>query len=80
MQVALDKSTDLNSTENCSILFLSQVTIDAWSGQGTRSREVAKRILDFVTRRNLALTMSYVPSGLNPADWFSQNLSKSDAI
>lgn len=47
----------------------SQVTIDAWSGRGTRSWEVAKRILDFVTRGNLALTMSYVPAGLNPADW-----------
>lgn len=40
----------------------SQITIHAWNGQGTRSREftpVTKRILDFVSRRNLALTMSY---------------------
>ena len=62
----------------------SQVTIHACSGQGTRSRgstQVAKRIFDFVTRRNLTLTMSYVLSRLNPADWFSwRNLSKSDAM
>lgn len=38
----------------------SQVTIHAWNGQCTRFREftlVEKRILDFITRRNLALTI-----------------------
>ena len=60
-----------------------QVTIHAWNGQDTRSREftlVAKRILDFVTRRNLALTMSYVPSRLNTVDLCLLNLSKSGAM
>ena len=60
-----------------------QVTINAWNGQDTRSREftlVAKRILDFVTSRNLALTMSYVPSRLNTVDLCSRNLAKSGAM
>ena len=61
----------------------SQVVIHAWSGRGSRSRdltELAKRIFQFVTQRNLSVSMSYVPSGSNPADWFSRKLSNSDAI
>ena len=61
----------------------SQVVIRAWSGRGSRSRdltELAKRIFQFVTQRNLSVSMSYVPSGSNPADWFSRKLSNSDAM
>ena len=61
----------------------SQVVIHAWSGRGSRSRdltELAKRIFQFVTQRNLSVSMSYVPSGSNPADWFSRKLSNSDAM
>ena len=41
---------------------------------------VAKRLCQLVTSRNIQLSMSYVPSGLNPADWFSRNLSKTESM
>ena len=60
-----------------------QVAIHASPRRASRSAvlaQAAKRIFVFVTQRNLALTMSYVNSESIPADWFSRNLSKSDAM
>ena len=60
-----------------------QVAIHASPGRASRSWELTqavKRIFVFVTQRNLVLTMSYVLSDSIPADWFSRNLSKSDAM
>lgn len=61
----------------------NQTVIDIWMGRGSRSRAlnaVAKRLFQLVTSRNIQLSMSYVPSGLNPADWFSRNLSKTESM
>ena len=58
-------------------------TLHAWQGRGPRSlklNEVARLIFHAVTKRNLALSMSYIRSDLNPADYFSRRLSDSDAM
>ena len=60
----------------------NQATLNAWHGRGPRSsklNQVAPQIFHVVTSKNLALSISYVPSGLNPAD-FSRRLSDSDAM
>jgi len=59
------------------------VTLHAWEGRGPRSlklTEVARRLFYEVTNRNLMLVMTYIPSKYNPADGFSRQLSKSDAM
>ena len=48
-------------------------TLHAWQGRGPRSlklNEVARLIFHAVTKRNLALSMSYIRLDLNPANYF----------
>ena len=61
----------------------SMVVFHAWSGRGPRSRklvQISRLILQFLVDINLSLEMSFVPSHLNQADWFSRRLSRSDAM
>ena len=61
----------------------SMVVFHAWSGRGPRSRkltQISKWIFQLLVDRNLSLEMSFVPSHLNQADWFSRRLSRSDAM
>ncbi|KAJ7331140.1 hypothetical protein OS493_020842 [Desmophyllum pertusum] len=58
--------------------------VKVWGkGRGPRSKEmlqIAKRIFNLVTARNLQMTMHYVPSASNPADWFTRQSHGSDAM
>ena len=59
------------------------VVFHTWSGRGPRSRkltQISKWIFQLLVDRNLSLEMSFVPSHLNRADWFSRRLSRSDAM
>ena len=59
------------------------VVLHAWSGRGPRSRkltQISQLIFQFLVDRNMSLEMSFVPSHLNEADWFSRRLSRSDAM
>lgn len=61
----------------------SMVVFHAWSGRGPRSSkltQISQLIFQFLVDRNLSLEMSFVPSHLNQADWFSRRLSRSDAM
>ena len=61
----------------------SMVVLHAWSGRGPRSRkltQISQLIFQFLVDRNMSLEMSFVPSHLNEADWFSRRLSRSDAM
>lgn len=61
----------------------NQSVIHSWQGRGPRSKEmlqIAKRIFNLVTARNLQMTMHYVPSASNPADWFTRQSHGSDAM
>ena len=61
----------------------SMVVFRAWSGRGPRSRrltQISKWIFQLLADRNLSLEMSFAPSHLNQADWFSRRLSRSDAM
>ena len=42
--------------------------------------KVARLLFEEITERNLMLEMSYIPSGLNPADYYSRKLTRSDAM
>lgn len=61
----------------------NQVTLHTWQGRGPKSlklTQVARLLFHVITERNLSLQMTYVPSGSNPADYFSRHLSRSDAM
>ena len=61
----------------------SMVVFHAWSGRGPRSSkltQISQLIFQFLVDRNLSLEMSFVPSHLHQADWFSRRLSRSDAM
>ena len=61
----------------------SLVVYHSWSGRGSRSKKltfIAQEIFQCLVDKNLSLEMSYVPSGMNAADWFSRKLSKADAM
>ena len=61
----------------------SQAIIHSWHGRGSRSKDlnrVAQRIFSLVTERNIALSMHYVPSEINAADWFSRRLSRQESM
>ena len=61
----------------------NQAIIHTWHGRGSRSRDltqVAQRIFTLVTEKNIALSMLYVPSGMNAADWFSRRLLSKESM
>ncbi|KAL9985691.1 hypothetical protein ACROYT_G008124 [Oculina patagonica] len=61
----------------------NQAIIHTWHGRSSRSKDlnrVAQRIFSLVSERNIALSLHYVPSGLNAADWFSRRLSRQEAM
>ena len=61
----------------------NQVALNAWHGRGPKSfkqSNVARLLFQEVTKRNLQVEMSYVPSDANQADYFSRTLSRSDAM
>ena len=61
----------------------SLVTLHAWEGKGPKSiklSKMAQRLFHIVTKRNITLSLSYVPSDANPADYFSRKLSPSDSM
>ncbi|KAK3733637.1 hypothetical protein QZH41_003402 [Actinostola sp. cb2023] len=61
----------------------NQAAIHTWHGRGSRSRElnrVAQILFNLTIERNISLSMVYVPSLRNEADWFSRKLSKMDSM
>ena len=61
----------------------NQAAIHTWHGRGSRSRElnrVAQILFNLTIERNISLSMVYVPSARNEADWFSRKLSKMDSM
>ena len=56
--------------------------ISAWDRQGSRSRplfDALKRIFSQVLSSNVFLSLHYIPSSSNPADFPSRRLSRMDA-
>lgn len=61
----------------------NQAIMDTRHRRGSRSKDlnrVAQRIFTFSTERDIAVALSYVPSNLNEADWFSRRLTAKEAI
>ena len=58
----------------------NQAIIHTLHGRGSRSKALNQRIFSLVTERNIALSMHYVPSEINAADWFSRRLSRQDSM
>ena len=59
----------------------NQVTISFWHGRGPKSLRLSRaaRLLfeKKLKERNLMLEVSYIPPGLNPADYYSRKLTRS---
>ena len=54
----------------------NQAIINTWHGRGSRFSDitrVAQRIFTLVTERSADLSLVYVPSEMNAADWFSHD-------
>ena len=61
----------------------NQAITHTWHGRGSRSRHltrVAQRIFILVTERNVGLSLLYVPSEVNAADWFSRRFSRKETM